>query len=292
MILATLITLGIAGLTAGLMLNWASRRFERKDDDVILRIHDLLPKTQCAQCGYPGCRPYAEAIAAGEAINRCPPGGDKTIAELANLLGREPVPLADDLAEAPVAAVAVIREPECIGCRLCIDACPVDAIIGAPRLMHTVVADLCTGCELCIEPCPVDCIDLITQPIEGTPTAPATLTMPCIHCGNCEPACPRSLAPQQLLSARESPDLAESLDLSACVECMRCDRVCPSEIPLTAIFGEMKKEASERAEARALADAADARYEAREARRSSHQKRNRHRPDDVDALLSSIGDDL
>ena len=178
MILATLITLGIAGLTAGLMLNWASRRFERKDDDVILRIHDLLPKTQCAQCGYPGCRPYAEAIAAGEAINRCPPGGDKTIAELANLLGREPVPLADDLAEAPVAAVAVIREPECIGCRLCIDACPVDAIIGAPRLMHTVVADLCTGCELCIEPCPVDCIDLITQPIEGTPTAPATLTMP------------------------------------------------------------------------------------------------------------------
>ena len=133
-------------------------------------IDALLPQTQCTQCGYDGCRPYAEAIAAGEAdINQCPPGGDEGVERLAALLGREPKPLnpANGLYRAP--QVAVIDEATCIGCTKCIQACPVDAIVGASKLMHTVIADWCTGCELCIPPCPVDCIAL--EPVPVLPAA-------------------------------------------------------------------------------------------------------------------------
>ncbi|REC95468.1 electron transport complex subunit RsxB [Kushneria indalinina] len=124
-------------------------------------IDHLLPQTQCGKCGHPGCRPYAEAIVEGEAINRCPPGGETTIAELAELLARPVVPLEVD-AESPKAAV--IREDECIGCTKCIQACPVDAILGASKQMHTVIEAECTGCELCVAPCPVDCIDIVAHP--------------------------------------------------------------------------------------------------------------------------------
>ena len=123
------------------------------------RINDLLPQTQCTKCGFAGCRPYAEAIARGEApINRCPPGGAAGIAKLAGLLGREVLALDPECGAHGPLEVAVIDEPHCIGCTLCIQACPVDAIVGASRMMHTVLPDLCTGCELCIPPCPVDCI--------------------------------------------------------------------------------------------------------------------------------------
>lgn len=132
--------------------------------DLITLIDELLPQTQCEDCGYKGCRPYAEAIAQGEAINRCPPGGDKTIASLAKLLNTPIIPL--DGKPKPE-SVAFIREAECIGCTKCIQACPVDAIIGAAKLMHTVITDECTGCDLCVEPCPVDCIDMIA--IDRTP---------------------------------------------------------------------------------------------------------------------------
>ncbi len=124
-------------------------------------IDALLPQTQCRQCGYAGCRPYAEAIAAGRAgINQCPPGGEETLRDLAALLSVPFQPLAPEFGVAKPPAVAVIDEQACIGCTLCIQACPVDAIVGAAKVMHTVIAQECTGCELCIPPCPVDCISM------------------------------------------------------------------------------------------------------------------------------------
>lgn len=126
------------------------------------RIDALLPQTQCTKCGYQGCRPYAEAIAAGEAdINRCPPGGEDGVRQLANLMGRSAPTLDRSRGEPGPLMLAVVDETHCIGCTLCIDACPVDAIVGAPKRMHTVLDELCTGCDLCVAPCPVDCIAMV-----------------------------------------------------------------------------------------------------------------------------------
>jgi electron transport complex protein RnfB len=140
------------------------------------RIDALLPQTQCTRCGYAGCRPYADAIAAGEAaINQCPPGGTATIRALASLLGREVVPLNPANGTEAPPRVAWIDESRCIGCGRCLPPCPVDAIVGASKFMHTVVADLCTGCELCIAPCPVDCIELrpaASAPVRAMPPNP------------------------------------------------------------------------------------------------------------------------
>jgi len=136
-------------------------------------IDALLPQTQCTRCGYQGCRPYAEAIAHGDAgINQCPPGGAATIARLAALLQRDPLPLnpANGVEGPPL--VALIDEATCIGCAKCLPPCPVDAIVGARKQMHTVIAALCTGCELCIAPCPVDCIAMV--PRASLPAAPET----------------------------------------------------------------------------------------------------------------------
>jgi H+/Na+-translocating ferredoxin:NAD+ oxidoreductase subunit B len=133
--------------------------------DVAARIDALLPQTQCTRCGYPGCRPYAVAVAGGEApINQCPPGGSATIHALARLLDREFLPLnpANGVERAP--RVAWIDESRCIGCARCLPPCPVDAIVGAAKFMHTVLAQRCTGCELCIAPCPVDCIEMRSAP--------------------------------------------------------------------------------------------------------------------------------
>jgi electron transport complex protein RnfB len=125
-------------------------------------IDRLLPQTQCTRCGFTGCLPYAEAIARGEAgINQCPPGGTETIVALAQLLGRAPIPLGREYGPEAAPTVAFIDEERCIGCTKCLPPCPVDAIAGAPRRMHTVIAELCTGCELCIAPCPVDCIVML-----------------------------------------------------------------------------------------------------------------------------------
>jgi electron transport complex protein RnfB len=131
---------------------------------LIQRIDALLPQTQCGKCGHPGCKPYAEGIASGEPINKCPPGGSETIAALAELLKVPVLELDVSRGSAP-AQIAYIREAECIGCTKCIQACPVDAIVGAAKLMHTVIIDECTGCDLCVAPCPVDCIEMRPLPL-------------------------------------------------------------------------------------------------------------------------------
>jgi len=145
----------------GLLLGYASIRFHVEGDPVADQVDAILPQTQCGQCGYPGCRPYAEAVTSGEAdINKCAPGGEATVLALADLLGRDPVPL-DESATETVPALALIDEQECIGCTLCIQACPVDAIMGAAKQMHQVIQSECTGCELCLQPCPVECIHMV-----------------------------------------------------------------------------------------------------------------------------------
>ncbi|TDX30842.1 electron transport complex protein RnfB [Modicisalibacter xianhensis] len=158
---AILALLGLA-VGFGALLGFAGQAFKVGGDPVVERVDALLPQTQCGQCGYPGCKPYAEAIVQGDGINKCPPGGDSTIAALADLLGREPTPLDGEAQDIP--RVAYIREEECIGCTKCIQACPVDAILGAAKHMHTVIIEECTGCDLCVDPCPVDCIDMLPHP--------------------------------------------------------------------------------------------------------------------------------
>lgn len=160
-----LVMLGLA-VFIGALLGWAAQRFRVEGDPLVDQIDAVLPQTQCGQCGYPGCKPYATAIAAGEAdINQCPPGGEDGVKKLAELLGVEPKPLN---AEPRPKAVAVIDENTCIGCTLCIQACPVDAILGSAKHMHTIISSECTGCELCLAPCPVDCISM--QPLPETVT--------------------------------------------------------------------------------------------------------------------------
>ncbi len=161
-----LLALGALAAGFGAVLGFAAVKFKVEGDPLVEQIDALLPQTQCGQCGYPGCRPYAQAIAHGDAINKCPPGGHTTINALANLLDVEAPPLDEEHGEeSEVKKVAYIREDECIGCTKCIQACPVDAILGAAKQMHTVIVSECTGCDLCVEPCPVDCIDMV--PVGG-----------------------------------------------------------------------------------------------------------------------------
>lgn len=193
----------------GLLLGFAAIRFKVDGDPVVDQIDALLPQTQCGQCSYPGCRPYAVAIAEGKAdINQCPPGGETTIHALADLLDREPKPLnPENGEEAEIPLVALIDEQTCIGCTLCIQACPVDAILGAAKQMHTVIADECTGCKLCIEPCPVDCITM--EPVD-TPINDWTWPFPA-HNGvldlrDFEPTTTASALPVTGVQAAETPE--------------------------------------------------------------------------------------
>jgi len=164
-LISALLALGGLAAIFGAVLGYAAIKYKVEGDPLVDNIDNLLPQTQCGQCGYPGCRPYAQAIVDGDAINKCPPGGQSTINSLANLLGVDAPSLDEEHGEASdVKKVAYIREDECIGCTKCIQACPVDAILGAAKQMHTVIVSECTGCDLCVEPCPVDCIDMI--PVE------------------------------------------------------------------------------------------------------------------------------
>jgi len=175
--LVGVVVLGLLTVALGVSLGWAERRLRPTGARLVDAIDLLLPQTQCERCGQPGCRPYAEAVAGGAAINRCPPGGATTIAALASLLDRPIVTLDPDLRPMDPFAVALIDESRCIGCALCLPACPVDAIAGAAGHMHTVIARHCTGCELCIPACPVDCIAMVagkqhaTDPVRSTADA-------------------------------------------------------------------------------------------------------------------------
>lgn len=164
--LSAMAIMGALALACGLLLGWAATTLHSDDEQLISKIDALLPQTQCAQCGYPGCRPYAQAIAAGAKTNLCPPGGQQTADALAALLGQTSLRLAEETAPE---AVAVIDETACIGCTWCVPVCPVDAIIGGKGYMHTIVSKWCTGCALCLDPCPTSCISL--QPLQ--PDAPA-----------------------------------------------------------------------------------------------------------------------
>ena len=165
-----LITIGVIiflSLVIGVALGISAIKFKVDGDPIIEKIDSILPQTQCGQCGYPGCKPYATAIANGEAdINQCPPGGDDGIHKLADLLGIDYKPLNEEHGVPKPKSVAIIDEKTCIGCTLCIQACPVDAILGSAKHMHTIIEKECTGCELCLPPCPVDCIDMV--PIKET----------------------------------------------------------------------------------------------------------------------------
>ena len=313
-LIAPAVLVGIA-LLLGAGLVWVRSRLPEGDHALTDAIDALLPQTQCAQCGYPGCRPYAEAVAGGAPLDLCPPGGKETVAALRNLLGED----AGEAAAAPQPStagrptarnggespelVAKVREAECVGCALCIKACPVDAIIGAPGFMHSVLERHCTGCELCLPACPVDCIDLRPAPMPEASTSPTAATSknrhppsgrndsqprrgyassakgrlqrpseagdaPCIGCNRCEEACPEALAPQhllRLLRAGQSTQAATA-DLDKCIECRLCDRACPTEIPLAGIFHGAKGELAQKSAKEASAAAAKARFQARKAR--------------------------
>ncbi|MDD1794958.1 electron transport complex subunit RsxB [Enterovibrio makurazakiensis] len=164
-ILIAVLAIAVLAAIFGILLGFASIRFKVEADPIVEQIDAILPQTQCGQCGYPGCRPYAEAIANGDTINKCPPGGQATIEKLANLMGVEATESAHE--EEAVKTVAFIYEDDCIGCTKCIQACPVDAIIGSTKAMHTIIKDECTGCDLCVAPCPTDCIEMI--PVKTTP---------------------------------------------------------------------------------------------------------------------------
>ena len=281
MLLAVLTLVGIAAL-CGLLLGLAARRLPLAADAVVTAIDALLPQTQCAQCGYPGCRPYAAAIAAGTAqINQCPPGGEALVRELAALLDREPVALDPTFGTNKPQQVAVIREQDCIGCTLCLAVCPVDAIVGSARHMHTVIGSDCTGCELCLPPCPVDCIDMIVQAEPTANAAPydSTAGAPCIRCGDCVPVCPRHLQPQMLYAYCNAgePEKAQAANLSACIECGLCERACPSSIPLVTHFCQAKAQLRHAQHGRAKAHRALQLFEARQARlaRTRQQRENR-----------------
>ncbi len=247
-IMAPLMALILIAIIFGALLGFAAQKFKVISSPLIDQINDMLPQTQCAQCGYPGCKPYAQAISAGEAINLCPPGGEATIIELANLLDMEAVALdnrhGQDTEAEDLPKVAIIREEECIGCTFCIQACPVDAILGGPQQMHSVIASECTGCELCVAPCPVDCIDIKVLPNKPSKTPPekSLSEQACIRCGICVDVCPVDLLPQQLFwySQGKAYDKAKQHRLMDCIECGLCHAVCPSHIPLVQYYQAAK----------------------------------------------------
>ncbi len=282
-LIAAGLLLPVLALAACAVLALAARHLRTEPRLLADQINALLPQTQCGQCGHAGCKPYAEFIAGGGAINRCPPGGATTIARLATLLGVERQPLDATHGTEGKRKVAHIREAECIGCTKCIQACPVDAILGSARHMHTVIVSECTGCDLCVEPCPVDCIDMIPVTADCEPAPPVrdevTTARACKRCGLCNDACPVKLLPQQLYwHARASDtDGMQALRLPDCIECGACDWACPSHIALTDHFRAGKQQLRELAERRSLAVRWRPRFEAHQSRMARDQAEQEQR---------------
>ena len=193
---------------------WLRHVFHEMSTELVDEIDSILPQTQCAQCGYPGCRPYATSIPQGESVDLCVPGGPEVQAKLSQLM--QTIPLTQ--IPSPKEELAFIKEENCIGCALCLPACPVDAIIGAKDYLHTVVADECTGCELCVTACPVDCIvmqentKVISQNWEGRDNFESEQA--CVNCVQCDDACPVNISPLLLhkLASKEKRIKAFFLD--------------------------------------------------------------------------------
>ena len=251
MIALLLQALVIGTLCAGLgwLLSIANRRWHGQENTLIDTIEAELPQTQCGQCEYPGCRAYASAVAGGEAIDLCPPGGEPTVQALARLLNRPANPrhASRDPAKQQIAKII---EADCVGCALCIPACPVDAIIGAQGYLHGVLEDLCTGCELCIEACPVDCIDMLDAPQQMLSTKTfnkqaSAEPRGCIRCGLCDQACPKGISVRELWwSIRQGAnEPVPGPQADACIACGLCDASCPSGISLAGpILEEAERE--------------------------------------------------
>jgi electron transport complex protein RnfB len=242
------------------------------------RLLALLPGTQCVQCGHAGCAPYAAALTTRTAEpDACPPGGAATRAALSAALGLDFTPsLEDALAPFPPALVAVVHEETCIGCAKCLPACPVDALIGAPRFLHQVLTEACTGCGLCLPPCPVDCIELVPTPpnpfaaasAEAVARIKAAPGTPCTRCGACEPQCPEGLDPRALHERLRDLSSLAALGpvLERCTLCGACDTVCPSAIPLSSWFQHGRLVALEAARRELAAERATSSSDRRKAR--------------------------
>ena len=238
MLLPSLIVCSLLTLLTGVNL-LLRKHYYREGNNLIDEIDSLLPQTQCAQCGYAGCRPYANSIASGESIDLCLPGGPATQQKLSALMQRIPTTNLPQQQE----AIAFINEEKCIGCALCLPACPVDAIAGSKNFIHTIIKSECTGCELCVEACPVDCIEMQNLPVPAPTTSYrkeplATNQIACINCKQCDGACPANISPHLMhkLILQKDYVTIENHGLSICIECGICDLACPSGIPLTEQF--------------------------------------------------------
>ena len=266
---------GASALLIGYAVERLAAYLAPTDDSLVSKVNALLPQTQCAQCGYPGCRPYAQAIVDDNApIDRCPPGGQTTIVALSRLLGRE-VPNKQAIA-ATTALIARIREADCIGCTLCIRACPVDAIVGAHEYMHSVIEQYCTGCELCVAPCPMDCVEMIAAKSDKTTAQPVKVATACIHCDSCNDICPVDLPAHSLYQLTQAGNIDAAIDegLTDCILCGSCDVVCPSHIPLTQIYRNAKHQYQNISEQRQHAAQAQSRYEIHNTRLLQQELKN------------------